>query len=52
MGIWMKGTGGRECATAKKVEINLLYLKKDKNIKCVWGTVSESTESGTQKVTY
>ena len=30
----MKGTGGRECATAKKVEINLLYLKKDKNIKC------------------
>lgn len=52
MDIWMKGTGGRECANAKKVEINLLHLKKDKNIKCVWGIVSESTESGTQKVTY
>lgn len=35
----------------KKVEINLLHLKKDKNVKCVWSTVSESTESGTQKVT-
>lgn len=30
----------------QKVEINLLHLKKDKNVKCVWSTVSESTESG------
>ena len=29
----------------KKIEINLLHLKKGKNVKCVWSAVSESTES-------